>query len=176
VTLLDTLSERYDSPREFYRATYKYTDCGPSVGLLVQGRGWLWCDRLRDLGTFDDMRARGESVEALAVSSIVEGTDAEVPAIEATWEEIQADPWGRIDSIVAEIDRAAQAIWDDTHGCDIDSIVAEIDRAAQAIWDDTHGCDACAAHWREEWGHGDVEAGCPVWSECPECDGEGIAI
>ena len=153
MTLLDTLSERYDSPSEFYRAKYKYTDCGPSVGLLVQGRGWLWCDRLRDLGTFADMRARGETVEALAVSSIVEGTDAEVPAIEATWEEIQADPWSRIDGIVDEIDRAAQE-----------------------IWSDTHGCDACAAHWREEWEHEDIEAGCPVWDECSECGGDGIAL
>ena len=153
MSLLDALSERYDSPREFYRAVYKYTDCGPSVGLLVQGRGWLWCDRLRDLGSFEDMRARGETVEAVAVSSIVEGTDAEVPAIEATWEEIQADPWARIDAIVDEVDRAAQS-----------------------IWDDTHGCDACAEHWREEFGHEGIEAGCPVWTECPECEGHGIAL
>lgn len=87
----------------FYRSIYKYTDCGPSIGFCING-GWYYCD---DLGKFDTFAAEyvlkkvptfdknlpavsalidhrlwlDNVFEGISISSIVEGSDAEVPAI-----------------------------------------------------------------------------------------------
>jgi len=83
---------------EFYRITYKYTDCGPSIGFLVDGE-WHYCDSLFKFYNVicEELKAEGEKpntprfstlfsrrfwqrhcVTAISVSSIVEGSDAEV--------------------------------------------------------------------------------------------------
>ena len=55
------------------------------------------------------------------------------------------------------------------------------DKEGVAIWNDTHGCDSCLAHLGgegavDEW-ENPIEIGnCPVWTECPECGGEGISL
>lgn len=164
MSLLDMLAERYESPRDWYRSYYKYTACGPSLGVEVPGRGWLWCDRLRELGSFEEMRARGEEIVCVAVSSIVEGTDAEVPARKASWADLAGDDPLRSSA-------GSPMVW-----ARFDALVDDVDAEAKLIWDDTHGCDACAAHWREESGHEDIEAGCQVWDGCPECKGDGVAL
>lgn len=157
----DLLEARYTSPYEFYRTTYKYTDCGPSVGLHLQhlngDREWVYCDSLHRLGTFAQMSETGVEVVGLLVSSIVEGTDAEVPA--RTLEDV---------SVLVDAD----AFWEEW-----EALVAEVDSDADDIWKDTHGCEDCAAHWNEQPGPRAYEAGyCPVWDECPACGGHGEAV
>lgn len=167
LTFLDLLADRYASPYEFYRTTYKYTDCGPSVGLHVlwPNEGdeptprWLYCDDLHGLGTFAQMSEAGVEVVGLLVSSIVEGTDAEVPA-------------RTLEDVGAFVDAAA--FWEAW-----DALVAEVDADADDIWKDTHGCEDCLAHWDVECPEAslDYESGnCPVWSECPACGGHGEAV
>lgn len=161
LTFLDLLAVRYASPYEFYRTTYKYTDCGPSVGLNLQhhngAREWAYCDSLGRLGTFAQMSEAGAEVVGLSVSSIVEGTDVSVAP--RTLE----DAGGFVD---------AASFWEAW-----EALVAEVDADADDIWNETHGCEDCAAHWNEQPSHHSYEAGdCPVWSECPACGGHGEAV
>ena len=104
-SIVEQAFSEYSGPYDLYRTTYDYTDCGPSVGFCiefievlppdgfddypheVERRQWLYCDDLRTLGTWADMATRGQLIVAICVSSIVEGSDAEVPAIE-----IDTDP------------------------------------------------------------------------------------
>jgi hypothetical protein len=122
VTLINALCEHHDSPYELYRNTYKYTDCGPSVGVHVLGRGWLWCNRLRELGSYADMLSRGETITAVAVSSMVEGSDAEVPAVEV---EAGPDFWARLDAAVEAVNDEACRLWDEANGSDDDPTCPE---------------------------------------------------
>lgn len=54
------------SPYHLYRSTYKYIDCGPSVGMTINGED-LYCDQLPD-------KWHG-NITRIMVSSIVEGVD-----------------------------------------------------------------------------------------------------
>lgn len=152
--MFNWISEEHDSLYGFYRTYYKYVDCGPSIGFRVNGK-WVYCDALRALGTIDEMVARNDKVEEVMVSSIVEGTDACVPAVTLTWAQIgmSDDPWALFNGLVADVDKEAHAIWSETHGCSM-----------------------CAKHWNEVEGVDHHSIGCHVWSECPICDGAGIPI
>ncbi len=95
---------------QFYRSTYHATDCGPSIGFLIDGK-WSYCDDLmkRDQEVYlpptrsvmpklkvsranwrldSYIKALQQSVfwhthtvTGICVSSIVEGSDAEVPPV-----------------------------------------------------------------------------------------------
>lgn len=58
----------------FYRAVYKGTPCGPTIGILCHGQD--------DFAYNDDLYKFGADspVVKISISSIVEGSDAEVPA------------------------------------------------------------------------------------------------
>lgn len=88
--------EDYQGPFDFYRSVYKATECGPSIGMQIEfeqveedGFGtyaslknkWLYCDDLRELGSWKDLDSQGIPITAISVSSIVEGSDAEVPPV-----------------------------------------------------------------------------------------------
>lgn len=165
----------HDGPGELYRSTYKYTACGPSVGLLVVDtcetgafrNGWRYGNDLYELGTWEDMDKRGLLITGISVSSIVEG-------VEATTDTIEIDT--RADALD---DRMVEADEDDiarTLARLFDDAVQEVDTQASTM-DDTHGCDTCQAHWVAE-GHGDgtVDGAVPVWSDCPDCEGAGTII
>ena len=95
----------YKGPYDLYRTTYDYTDCGPSVGICIEyievlppdgsddyphevtQQKWIYCDDLHKLGTWSDIATQGNLIVGISVSSIVEGSDCEVPAIE-----IDTDP------------------------------------------------------------------------------------
>jgi hypothetical protein len=156
-----------EGPWRVYRDAYKYTACGPSVGMLAEieypdpGRDdpyriggetrWHWCDDLRRLGsTWSELQANGVRVLTLGVSSIVEGVDAETETIEVDLDGKSADEL-----------RAA-----------FDAAVAEVDAQADAIWKRTHGCETCAKHLGVDL---DAEYS-PVWDECPDCGGHGTAM
>jgi hypothetical protein len=141
---LDTIKEvfrDYDGPGQLYRAVYKYTDCSPALGVTV--RYWaepepgmdesgpasggfgseafktLYCDDLYSLGTWSDMEKRGETIHALILSSIVEGSDYEVPPIEIKgWEWSDGDPddlerqfWQALE----DVNYDACAAWDEAN-------------------------------------------------------------
>lgn len=109
-----------DGPGEVYRQTYKYTDCGPSVGFhihsLAEGPRWVYCDSLRQLGSWKEMAERGERIDWLSVGSIVEGVDYDCETIE-----VQCEPLTtlrkRFSNAIADVNREANEIWDMTHGC-----------------------------------------------------------
>jgi hypothetical protein len=50
---------------------------------------------------------------------------------------------------------------------------------AKCIWNETHGCRTCAKHWiaegalYEDFGPTLEVGDCPVWSDCPDCHGDG---
>lgn len=164
-----------DGPGELYRVTYKYTDCGPSVGFNVRmiqeardleagpnrepfervTERWIYCDDTYKLGTWDEMLAAGMEVLAISVSSIIEGVDYDTETIEI------------------EIDgKTSQQIYDEFFAA-----VEEVNRQACEIWNDTHGCETCRAYWiKEGLPNGETEFGCPVWKECPDCDAAGTVI
>jgi hypothetical protein len=106
-----------DSPAELYRLAYKYTDCGPAIGFKLEGKAPIYCDSLRELGTWAEMTGRGERVEYLTVSSIVEGVDTETETVEVPCEPLDTlvSRWGEA---IEEVNRQAKDIWNETHGCE----------------------------------------------------------
>lgn len=90
--LIPALRNRYESPADMMRSLYKYTDCGASGTLVVEGTvhapspsdPWAEAGGVHEyysgtahtLGSWDDMESAGMSVRAVRVSSIVEGIDA----------------------------------------------------------------------------------------------------
>jgi hypothetical protein len=154
----------YDGPYGLYRATYKYTPCGPTVGMTLrdpEGKlHTLYCDDLPMLWkAFDE---KGWLVTQIKVSSIVEGIDA------------------CTDTITIEVldKSSAEEL---TH--DFYAAVEDVDAEADSLWAETHGCATCAKHlhgdpedWQgeddERWQIGDT----PVWHDCPACGGSGTVI
>lgn len=151
--MIEMISARYSSLYEMYREYYKYTDCGPSMGALVDGQ-WVYCDRLRDLGTNDSFALSGKKLEGICFSSIVEGVEQTTETYEILNDFVTADGFWM------EVDRAIECV----------------ERDAKDIWENTHGCESCVAHWNEG-DPGRYEVGdCPVWPECAYCNGSGAAF
>lgn len=183
----------FTGPYDLYRTTYKYTDCGPSVGVCIQylevippdgfndypseieRSKWVYCDDLYQLGTWSAMAQRGELITALCVSSIVEGVDQTTDT-----HEISCDP----DDLMQ---RATPEEGDNLHET-LERLfykaVDAVNEEAGQIWRDTHGCEECARHWASEGiiegDYGNPMEGCDgttwVWKDCPECQGHGVAI
>lgn len=150
----------YEGPGQLYRAAYKYTACGPSVGLILrdlrgEGHEPIYCNDLYELGTWAEMAQRGQKIAALVVSSIVEGVDYGVPPIE-----VPASP----------IKTLGERFW---------NAVSDVNSQAEYIWQSTHGCDTCRSHWESLGIDPDDSSefgGVAVWTECPDCEGAGIVI
>jgi hypothetical protein len=129
----------YESPFELYKATYKASACGPTITFTV--RVWVVdivgegpCagepfefekdidytnDELKKLGTWKDMDEAGALVTQIKVSTIVEGSEAEVPPIvidlAPTWaEDLDAEglatAWY---AALGQVEDAADEIWND---------------------------------------------------------------
>ena len=160
-----------DSPAELYRQLYKYTACGPYLSVRIQywddpthseGNPQLvektiHCDGLRALGTWADMDKAGKLAVCFYVGSIIEGVDYDTDLHEVRPIQEEEEP---------EVFRDR-----------LDTAVTEVNDEANSIWNQTHGCDTCNAHWvAEGCGDGTIDGATPVWSECPDCDGEGICI
>lgn len=166
----------YDGPGEVYRVTYKYTACGPSVGMYVVDtcetedfrNGWRYCSDLYPLGTWEDMDKRGLLITQISVSSIVEGVDYETDTIildtraDALAERMVEEDKDDIANTLSRLFNAA---------------VEDVNAQADQIWMDTHGCDTCQAHWvAEGFDDGTIDGAVPVWRECPDCGGSGTVI
>ncbi len=161
----------YSGPGELYRALYKYTACGPSLGVTIsfieelppdgfsdfggerEAYRTLYCDDLYKLGTWADMDARGELITAFQIGSIVEGVDYDCQTIELDADQLDEEPGEFHDRFMKAVD--------------------DVNDEANSIWMDTHACDTCMAHWAEE-GITEFELGDPVWLDCPDCNGDGV--
>ena len=98
------------SPYTFYRGVYKAVDCGPSIGMQIDAE-WVYCSGLphnTPPGWWGE-----HAICAISVSSIVEGSDAEVPAIVIRAGEVTSidELAKRFDEIVTEVDSEACALW-----------------------------------------------------------------
>lgn len=157
---------------ELYRATYKYTSCGPSLGVTVTYRktvesdGFndlpfdqqvtetLYCSELEKLGTWEDMDNAGILAVSLCVSSIVEGVDQCTATHEVEVQQLDETP-----------SEFAHRFY---------STVDAVNTEANDIWHETHGCETCAQHWDVDFDENFGQI--PVWTECPNCGGFGTVI
>ena len=159
-----------DSPVELYRQVYKYTDCGAHLSVQIQYyktiepdgfndfpfdklvSEWVHSDALRRLGTWKDLDEQGVLVTAMMVGSIVEGVDQCTESIEVEAHQLDAIPEEFRSRFYAAL--------------------SEVEREAESIWDETHGCETCAKHFEINL---DKELS-PVWTDCPHCLGSGAVI
>jgi hypothetical protein len=167
--IADAFSD-YAGPGELYRSTYKYTDCGPSIGIVYlayeepddpEGMGrevtrQLYGDDLYQLGTWADMDKRGELILAFTISSIVEGVE------QCT------------DTITVEIDHENETA--ETIGARYWAAVEDVNNQANEIWGATHGCDNCRQWFNKQGWDIDDDDYSPIWDHCPECYGKGTIL
>mgnify|MGYP007090462643 CR=1 FL=1 len=73
------------------------------------------------------MDQQGMLVTALLVGSIVEGVDYGTDNIEVNAKQTDEDP--------------------SDYRTRFDAALSEVEKEANAIWNDTHGCESCEAHW-----------------------------
>lgn len=176
--LIPALRRLYDTPSDMMRRLYKYTDCGASGTLVVEGTihvpsssdPWAeasgaqeyYSDTAHTLGTWDDLESAGMAVIAVRVSSIVEG-------IEAT-----------TDTVTVEADACVDA---DEFNRKWDAAIEKVEAQASELWDSTHGCAWCDADPAEipenadtfdpRWGEGDYRR---INPNCPVCAGDGVTF
>ena len=185
-TVEDAFSD-YTGPADLYHHVYKSTPCGPTVGVIFEseedyedhiGPGTvvkdctLYCDDLYKLGTWKQIAEQGLLIEAISVSSIVEGVDQ---CTETHY--IDCDP------TELEAETIRKAFWE---------AVEEVDKEADEIWKATHGCPGCDKKQMEftgrdvvfdDWGT-EVEidedgyplGNIPAHPDCEMCGGNGVAI
>ena len=126
--LVTELAEEFGADDLFgiYRPIYKYTDCGPSIGFKIRGMPaehemregapwregegdvWFYCDDLGRLGTFAEMEAAGLEGIEVSVSSIVEGSDAEIEGEKLPVTTSKEDFW----KAVTAVDEEAKFYWE----------------------------------------------------------------
>ena len=103
------------------------------------------------------MDEHGFVVTHIMVSSIVEGVDECTETIEVDWDQFNLYPKD-----------LAKQFW---QACD------DIEKEVDSIWNDTHGCETCRQHWNAP-GNGEYDEfdHFPVWTDCPDCGGDGVSI
>ena len=140
----------YESPWRLYSSTYKYTECGPTVGMLYRKNNrskWthIYCSDLPD-------KWAGEIAE-IYVSSIVEGVDSCTET--------------HIVKCKGSLKKIAEAYW---------SAVAAVNDEANEIWNETHGCSGCEKLFSRQGFNLNALEYTPVHLECKKCGGRGISI
>jgi hypothetical protein len=156
-----------DSPAELYRQVYKYTACGAYLSVLIEYyktiepdgfndfpfdklvTEWFHCGELGQLGTWKDLDEKGVLVTAMMVGSIVEGVDQCTQSIEVEAQQLDEEPEDYYKRFYVALD--------------------EVEKEADFIWNETHGCETCAKHFGVDL---DAELS-PVWAECPDCEASG---
>lgn len=166
----------HDSPYDLYHSVYKYGSCGHNIGFAIYGvftedngetgpagvggveeSHAFYCDDLRQFGNWEQMDEQGFLITGIYVSSIIEGVDETTETIYIEWDQENLYP-----------KELAKLFW---QACD------DIEKSADDIWMQTHGCDACREHWNGI-GNGELDEFdlIPVWTDCPDCKGQGIPI
>ena len=95
---IKALVDGYDSLYDFYRGIYKST-YGPSIGFLIDGE-WQYCDDLPRIG-IDEITS---VVDAVSVSSIVEGSDVEVEGDQLSGEFTTDEFWKLVKEVGEEVE------------------------------------------------------------------------
>ncbi len=94
---------------KFYRSMYKAIACGPSIGFLLKDQYgalcWFYNEELPEL-TFDQRPSFG-----ISVSSIVEGSEAEVEGDQLTGDFTIQDFWDLVESV----NQQAGQLWDESN-------------------------------------------------------------
>jgi hypothetical protein len=98
-----------DTVADLARSTYKYTDAGVSLAVRLHDGSVRYCDNLHGIDN--------GNVRALGVSSIVEGSDAEVPM---RWLDLMApesaeDAVTLFNALVEDVNAEACALWDEAN-------------------------------------------------------------
>ena len=88
----------------FYRCVYKGVACGPTIGFRLNGK-WKYNSEL------PCKVSKKTKVDAVSVSSIVEGSDAEVEAIVLTGRFSKKRFW----EVVEEVNDKASMLWDEAN-------------------------------------------------------------
>jgi hypothetical protein len=164
-----------DGPDELYRQIYAHTSYGAYLSVQIQYykttepdgfnefpfdklvSKWVHRGELRRLGTWKDMDSQGVLVTSLLVGSIVEGCDYGTDNIEVEANQTDEDP--------------------SDYRTRFDAALSEVEREANAIWNDTHGCESCVAYWTDQGLDIDDSGGLvPVYQYCPDCQGSGVSI
>ena len=158
----------YDSLAALYHAVYKYTDCGPTLGVTCwgtievaddvdaspngsadkEGPFTYYGDDLAKLGTFKEMDDNSILITELMVSSIVEGVDQCTDTYSVEWCPLDEEP-----------KKLHELFWQAVEDCNKD---------ANYIWQQTHGCVDCFEYPEDEM-H-------PIDPECKTCGGNGEII
>ena len=140
---------------ELRRAVYKHTACGPWVSFKLHDGTWNHSgDDLTGVGPGD--------VRSWQVGSIVEGVDnldLKEPERDLMVYTEDKDPAQARDDFYADVE------------C--------INKAADDVWRQTHGCDGCAKLWVAEGfdPRGGEWAGyVAVHEKCPDCAGDGVVM
>lgn len=158
----------FESPFEVYRNAYKYTECGPSIGFLIRDTTekeqdrWYYGDELRQLGSWRTLEKRGWLITHISMHSIVEGINdsTNIRLINVS------EPGLECCAIPEDMDELPATLRRVFYEC-----LDEVDQEAAALWIGTHGCDVCADHF----GISNDELS-PVWTDCPNCLGEGVTF
>lgn len=144
-----------DSFYGIYRAIYKGSECGVSVGFLVSNlpdlhparRGedarWVYCDSLSSLGNIAELLRSGVLILGVCITGYAEGCDIDLQPHTLTRTKKR--------SVTAD------NIW---------NAVKEADGEASALWDETHGCDDCGSE--DEFGYRHINP------NCKSCHGDGV--
>ncbi len=143
----------YIGPGQLYRSVYKAVSCGPSVAMEVDGIT-ICNDALYGLGNWAEFGSKHKKVTSISLSSIVEGVN-------------QCTTTHKIRILVAH--QVRDDFW---------AAVKSVNREAEKIWNDTHGCKVCAKLWAdnippEAAGEDGIT---PVHPKCPGCGGHGCVI
>ena len=144
-----------DSFYGIYRAIYKGSECGVSVGFLVSGLPehhparrsenpvWVYCDSLSKLGNIAELLRSGVLILGVCITGYVEGCD------------IDLQP--HILTRTRKRTVTADDIW---------NAVKESDSEASDLWDETHGCEDCGPE--DEFGNRHINP------KCQSCHGDGV--
>ncbi len=91
------------SLHDIYRTIYRHCDCGPSIGFEINGK-FVYCDSLSDIPLCEYQ----DKVTGVSISSIVEGSDAEVPPIVLRFGSTKEDFFKALD----EVNQEACYLWE----------------------------------------------------------------
>lgn len=128
-----TFCKDFKRPWEVYRAIYKATPCGPTIGFRVNGK-WIYNDDLYSLPPWPVYAMTG-CIDGVSVSSIVEGSDVEVPGEKLTGDFTEAQFW----NLVEQVNKEATFYWDrdnsDWYGIVEKGDLSKMAHAKQEAWE-----------------------------------------
>lgn len=111
----------FKGPWDVYRSVYKYTDCGPTLAFNFRSEVTgqeekVVNDELHKWGNWRSINVYNIKITDIYVSSIVEGSDAEVAPVRVivegkNWKQICHDFW----QAVKEVNEEACALWEEAN-------------------------------------------------------------